>query len=106
MATINVPARNRAAKALLERTYDMKGDVTVRAGAGTSRHWIKITFWKMPDDLAGKNYGDQIAEIEKLLNDNDIQFSTYSHDDGQGASSCIDLNFPRGNGDAGDGYGD
>lgn len=86
-----VPERNRAVKALLEKTYG-KGCVSVRADRGTAYHWIAIEFVKKPEALLGQTYGQTIAAIEAMLDENNIYYSTYADDMG-GDHSCISVRY-------------
>lgn len=92
--TLRIPERNRAVKALLQRTYPGV-NISVRAGRGTAHHWIDIEFFRLPDELRGLSNPRVCDLLTKLIRDNDLHVSTYAGDGQSGGGDCLDVRLPR-----------
>lgn len=93
---IDVPARNRAVKRLLQLTYpDVK--ISVKAGNGTAYHWIDITFDKRVDQPKGMMHNRFEDAIEDLIVGAGIYVSSYPADDYGGGrmNRCIVIHMPH-----------
>lgn len=92
---INVPARNRAVKKLLETTFPGVG-VRVHAGRGTAYHWIEIEFDQRVGLPAGMLHNRVEEAIEDLIVGAGIHVSTYVNSDGwPGGGKCVSIRMPH-----------
>ena len=98
--TILVPARNRAIKSLLQRTFPGIS-ISVRAGNGTGYHWVHVEFSRRPDpmptvsDINGNAFTDHIAG---LIRGAGIELSEFPRDDAGrdfGMLPCLTVKLPH-----------
>lgn len=89
----DIPARNRAVKALLIKTYGKDCGISVTAGRGTAYHWIEIRFATTPQVLQ-ESYARATDIIEGLIRAAGIKVHTYCSD-GDYEGTCIDLHIQR-----------
>lgn len=93
---VDIPSRNRAVKALLEKTYG-KGCASVTAGTGTAYRWVNIKFKTVPEALRLPTYNQVHAVIDALILGAGIELSTYSASDmgGDEKNTCVAITMPR-----------
>jgi len=102
---IDVKARNRRVKQLLEQTYLLRATnanaplcpgvkISVTAGRGTAYHWINIEFDKRVPLPAGMMHNRVEEAIEDLIIGAGIYVSTYVGD-GEYTGKCISIRMPH-----------
>lgn len=102
---VDVPARNRAVKKLLEQTYLVRAHdapaplcpgvkISVTAGTGTAYHWINVTFSKRVPLPPGMNHNSVEDAITDLIIGAGIHISTYNSD-GDYTGRCIAIKVPH-----------
>ena len=86
---MNIAQRNRALKALLEKTY-VRGNVRVRGSTGTAYGWVRV---KITTPLAYEArptaWQEEYARVERLVREAGVEMYHFS----EWRTPCMNIDF-------------